>query len=281
MERFVDVGTATLAVTDVGKGLPVVLLHAGVADRRSWTAVASALEPSLAKLRFISFDRRGFGETTWAPSTHSHSSDLFAVLDACNVDTAVLVGNSQGGRIAIDATLANPDRVVGLVLVGTAVSGAPDPDPTELARIATLTTAIDAAEESEDFGLVNDLEARLWLDGPEAPAGRVGGAPRSLFLDMNLRALEAGDVGDAVWPTDSWNRLCELDVPTLVVIGDLDVPHVVARAHTLAARIPGAALVTVTGVAHLPGLEDPARLAQELTRFALDTAHDRTPPTRS
>ena len=82
-------------------GVPVLFLHANVADRRMWRASCSWL----ASFRpAISYDRRGFGESrTLAPTPHSHVADLWSVMDALGYEQAVLVGCSMGGRIAIDA----------------------------------------------------------------------------------------------------------------------------------------------------------------------------------
>ncbi len=267
MERIVEVGSARLPVTDAGDGPPVMFLHAGVADRRSWVGLRSALSDSPLEYRFLAYDRRGFGEATWGPESHSPLSDLVAVLETFNSTPATLVGNSQGGRLAIDLALARPDLVAALVLVGTAVSGAPPPNAGQQAAISTLSDAIDEADQAGDLERVNELECQLWLDGPAAPSRRVGGAVRSLFLEMNRVALHASDVGEATWATDSWSRLEELDLPTCVVVGDLDLPHIVERSAIVARRVQGASIVTLAETAHLVALEDPLRFSAVLQSF--------------
>src|SRR5690606_27422754 len=129
--------------------------------------------------RLVAWDRRGFGDTTVDhPAPHDHVRDLVAVMDAADLDRAVVVGNSMGGATAIDAALEHPDRVVGLVLAGTAWSGAPYPDdpPEVQAIIADLV----AADEAGDLDRLNELECRLWLDGPGGDPGRVDGPAREL-----------------------------------------------------------------------------------------------------
>jgi pimeloyl-ACP methyl ester carboxylesterase len=265
MERIVDRGTARLPVSDLGNGLPLALLHAGVADRRSWTELVLALDA--ASYRTVAYDRRGFGDAFAESADHSHVLDLFAVLDACGVDRAVLIGNSQGGRIAIEAALSNPARVIALVLIETAVSGGPGPEPDEEPAFAALADAIDAAESVGDLDTVNELEARLWLDGPTSAPGRVGGAPRQMFLEMNRTALGAGDVGESEWSDDSWDHLGRINAPTLVVAGELDLPHIRRRSRLIADRVPGALFALQPGCAHLPALEDPKGVAALLTDF--------------
>jgi pimeloyl-ACP methyl ester carboxylesterase len=96
----------------------------------------------------------------------------------------------------------------------------------------------------------------------------VGGEARALFLDMNGRALRAAPVGpEHPQRPPVWDRLAEVRAPTLVVWGDLDVPHVPARGEVLARTIPGARRHVVTGTAHLPQLERPDEVTALLSRF--------------
>ncbi|HEU0042683.1 MAG TPA: hypothetical protein VFQ15_10055, partial [Jiangellaceae bacterium] len=125
-----------------------------------------------------------------------------------------------------------------------------------------LDADIDAADAAGDFDEVNRLEAWMWLDGPAAPEGRVAGPMRDLFLDMNGKALRANDPGDwiALVPP-AWDRLPDIAVPTLVLVGDLDLTRQQTRSAMLAELIPKAELVQLSGVAHLPHLEaDPTCL---------------------
>lgn len=267
--RFVPVPGAELAVefNHVASGPPVAFLHAGVADGRMWQPQWDAFAASHPLLRY---DRRGFGRTrVLQAQPYSRSDDCLAVLDAVAWPRAVLVGCSQGGRVALDTALAHPERVRALVLVAPAVGGSPEPDDSALtAPVLAQSAAIEAAEKAGDIDTVNALEARLWLDGPTAPQGRVGGAERALFLDMNAIALHAAEPGTAIEPAiAAWERLASISVPTLVLWGDLDLPHLQARCETLVQRIPGARSVVLQGTAHLPGLEAPARFNAALADF--------------
>jgi pimeloyl-ACP methyl ester carboxylesterase len=267
-ERTVRVGSATLAMARAGSvgGTGVVLLHAGVADRRVWNDFTPALLEDASDCDVVAFDRRGFGATICEPEVYSRVADLAAVLDACDIDRSILVGNSQGGRIAIDFALTHPNRVRALVLIGTAVTNAPTPS-TPAPEVARLVDAIDAAEESGDLATVNELEAQLWLDGPGSAAGRVGGRLRRLFLDMNAAALQADDPGDVTDDIDAWGRLGEIGVPTLVMIGSLDLPHLLANSRHIAATVPAAELVVLDGLAHLPTFESPAGCTAIIANF--------------
>lgn len=266
--RFVRSGSAELAVDDThANGPALVGLHAGVTDRRMWAPQVEALRETH---RVITYDRRGFGETRLPPpaerEAYARVDDLRAVMDAQGVDRAVLMGCSQGGRVAIDMALAHPDRVRALVLVACAVSGAPEAAPFAPDVLARITAA-EAAERRGDLAALNELEAQLWLDGPAQPAGRVGGPLRELFLAMNAIALANGSAGEERAAPSAWERLEALSVPTLVVWGPLDFPHIDVRLRELVRRVPGARAVVIDGSAHFPNLEQPERFNRALMTF--------------
>jgi pimeloyl-ACP methyl ester carboxylesterase len=264
---IIPVGTAPIATEWAGSGQPVVFLHAGVADRRMWRHQLAALASSY---HVIAFDRRGFGDTPAVDEAYSQTADLFAVLDHLveRGRPVVLVGCSQGGRIAVDAALASPDRVTGLVLIAPAVSGAPSATPHEAVR--RLLDAIDLAETSGDLDQVNRLEAALWLDGPLADQGHVKNPARDLFLAMNGIALAAPAIGRVLEPAPAWDRLDQIAAPVRILCGDLDVPHVQARCRQLAVALPDARLKILPGVAHLPNLEQPDLLTAHLLDLLAD-----------
>ena len=274
MKTFVRSGAAELCAEDSQTTGPVIVcLHAGVCDRRMW---APQIEAFSATHRVIAYDRRGFGETRYEPESFSHVSDLVNLLDALQIERAVLMGGSQGGRIAIDAALASPERVSALVLVACAVTGAPEHEGGYSPRVEARVAALEAAEARGDLAAVNELEAQFWLDGPEQATGRVGGALRELFLDMNGIALAAPSPGEAIVSPSAWERLEAIRAPTLVVWGLLDFDDLCARMREVTQRIAGATPFVIDGVAHLPGLERPAEFNGAVAQFLSSVA---TPPT--
>ncbi len=218
--------------------------------------------------RCISYDARGYGQTTYAPEEGwSSVTDALAVLDAAQSDRAYVVAASMGGRVALDLAVAVPGRVSGLVLIGSGVSGAPPGDPEAFAA-AALMEAIDRAEAAKDLKAVNRLEAWLWLDGAGAPEGRVHGPARELFLEMNGHALYAEDPGPQAETGPAWPRLDQISVPTTVLIGDLDLLRLRNVSRDLAATIPWARNVALPNVAHLPHLEGDATTIEEIAKAA-------------
>ncbi len=266
-------GTTRLAGS-VWRGVPgwqgpvAVLLHAGVADRRSWQGAAERLAAA-GVATLVAYDRRGFGSSPRAEGSFRHLDDLVAVLDQLGDQLGEpldqrpvwLVGSSMGGALALDLALTHPDRVDGLVLLAPAVSGSPDPEELD-ADTQRIADALDEANAAGDLEEVNRLEAWLWLDGPASPEGRVSGPPRDLFLDMNGIALAhetpepAGGSG-----LDAWPRLAEVGAPAVVAWGDLDLPFLVDRCAVVGATLPRARTAVLTGTAHLPYLEQPDAVA--------------------
>lgn len=265
--RLLEVPGALLAVEHEAihgaVGMPVVLLHANVADRRMWQGQWDWLATTHP---VVGYDRRGFGESrTLRPTPYSNVADLWDVMDSLGYDSAVLVGCSMGGRVAIDAALARPDRVGGLVLVSPGLSGAPAPRYGD--SVKALTDAISAATSQGDLDAKNALQARLWLDGPLSPPGRVGGEIRRLFLSMNGTALRAANPGLASEEPSAWEQLEAIKAPALVMWGDLDLPHLQERCSLVAQRIPGAQSLVLQGTAHLPALEAPQAFNLALGRY--------------
>jgi len=262
MQHIVS-GRARLATEVAGSGTATVFLHANVCDRRMWRAQLNGMS---ATHKTVAYDRRGFGETRAEPEDFSALADLVAVLEATADDQpAILVGCSLGGRIALDAALRHPSRVRALVLIAPNVAGAADPVYTP--DIETLIIQSRQAEASGDLGRLNAMKARLWLDGPLAPEGRVVGAARDLLLDMNGIALRCPPFGSEVDIRPFFHRLHEIAVPTLVVWGDLDFPYVQERCRQVVASVPDAESHEMPGVAHLPNLERPAEITTLIAEF--------------
>jgi pimeloyl-ACP methyl ester carboxylesterase len=235
-----------------------VFLHAGVTDRRSWDQVVRELPLSLTA---VTYDRRGFGETPVSGAPFSHLDDLLAVLDAVADGPAWLVGSSMGGGLALDVALTAPERVAGLVLIAPAVSG----DETFELDLDTsrFEPLLDEAIEARNLEEINRLETWLWLDGPAQPEGRVGDPVRSLVIEMNEIILHNDAPEEAgASDVDAWGRIGEVHAPTTVLCGQLDVPFLVRRSRELAQRLPTGRFIELSGMAHLPHMENPALVAR-------------------
>jgi pimeloyl-ACP methyl ester carboxylesterase len=251
---------ARLYYETMGQGHPIVFLHAGIADRRMWDGQAA---PFAERYRMIRYDQRGYGRTTAVAGPHSHLRDLEALLDHLGVARAHLMGCSKGGRLALDFTLAHPERVSALVMVN---SGAPGFQPS--GGQPRQWDELVAAFKAGDLARTNELEIQVWIDGAQRTPEQVDPAVRALALDMNGIALanEAAGLGEEERPPDGAGRLGELRIPFLAIATDLDDPDFIRAAEYAAAQVPGGQMALIQGAAHLPSLEQPA----EFNRVVLD-----------
>ncbi len=259
---FTEVNGARLYYQVAGAGTPLVLLHAGIADSRMWD---DQWEEFARYHRVIRYDMRGFGRTAMVGGSFAHRHDLYGLLQALGTDRVALLGCSMGGATAIDFALEHPELVAALIPVaclpgGYKRRGTPPPQWGELA----------AAEERGDLARVAELEVQIWVDGPYRGPGEVAAAIRDRVREMNLIALAseaAGGGQEQRLAPPAVDRLHELRVPTLVVVGNQDNPDVVASSELLAARIPGARKAVIDGAAHLPNMERPAEFNRLVLEF--------------
>src|SRR5208282_398021 len=118
--RMLEVPGGKMAYEEGGRGRPVVLLHEGIADRRMWNREFALLARDH---RVVRYDLRGYGSSAPATSKYSPVRDLVALLDHLRVARPLIVGPSMGGKIALDLTLAYPERVGALLLIAPGYSG--------------------------------------------------------------------------------------------------------------------------------------------------------------
>ncbi len=248
-----------------GAGEAVVLIHAGVADRRMWDDQVAALRDAY---RVIRYDTRGFGETETDAVPFSNRADLAALLDHLGERSAHLVGLSRAGSIALDFSIESSDRVRSLVVAAGGVSGYdPVDDPGDEA--SPDWDEIEAWEAAGAWQKLADWETAYWADGPGQPEGRVGPAIRDRVHDWILSNYRAEKVEGQPQVLDppAAGRLSELKAPLLVMLGTLDDPGTQASMRHLAAAVPGARLEVFEGAAHMLNLEQPERFSSLLREF--------------
>lgn len=265
---FLTVNGARLAYEMAGEGSAVVLIHAGIADRRMWDDQLAALAK---RFRVIRYDQRGFGESAVPPGRFAFHEDLRELLRQVGIERAALVGVSMGGEVALNAALAYPALVSALV-VGATLAGTAE--RSDLLRQAW--TAADEALEAGDLDGAVEVELRTWVDGPHRAPGEVDTAVRERVrvTDRALLALEMeGSAGEAV-PLDppAHRRLGEIEAPTLLIAGDLDMPDVAESMDRLAAGIAGARRETLPGAAHMLSMEQPERFNAAVVDFLMEAA---------
>ncbi|HEY8198519.1 MAG TPA: alpha/beta hydrolase [Candidatus Limnocylindrales bacterium] len=259
----IEVPGATIFYESTGRGLGLVLVHAGICDQSMWDDNV----PSFAGgHQVITYDCRGFGATRSTDVAFSNRADLIAVLDEVGLDRAALLGCSRAGSIVLDTTLEYPDRVSALIWVNGGLGGFEhEPTPAELA----LFEAAEAFEEARDWTSLADMDVRIWVDGVGQAPTRVPTQIRERVRAMSLAnyVTEHPYGQPIVLDPPAAGRLAEVAVPTLIIEGDLDPSDTHAAADALAAGIAGARRVVMKGVAHLPNLERPDDFSRHVRDF--------------
>lgn len=238
---------------------PVVLVHAGVADRRMW-------DPQWADLTAVRdavrLDLRGFGESDRPPAgVLDPVGDVLDTLDHLGITTAHLVGSSFGAGVAVEVALRRPGLVRSLLL-------APPGGSLLSARTSDFATFARAEREALTRGdLDGAVEANLiaWVAGRGRSLAEVAPDVTASVREMQRRAFEVDAAWDALDPElaeadmdpPALERLAEVPAPVLLVVGDLDLDTVRLAADALAAGLPDVRRVDRAGVAHLPSMEEP------------------------
>lgn len=262
--RLIPVPGGHLNVVIDGEGPPIVLIHAGIADLRAWDDLVPLLVN--AGHRVIRYDCRGYGSSPTDDIDYSNRDDVLAVLDAVGVGRAVLVGNSRGAMIGLDTILESPERFAAFVWVGGGIGGF---DGEISAEELAMFEAADAAEMSGDVETQLDLETRIWVDGVGQPTTRVPARIRDALRDMNRPLLDPARIaGTPIQLGSSANdRLDEITIPVLAVVGALDVQNTRDSAMRLETAVRGARRVVIPDVAHMIGMEAPDQLAELIIEF--------------
>ncbi len=246
---------------EAGAGPAVVLLHAGVADRRMWAGTLDVLAG--AGHRAIALDLPGFGDAPAVAGEPAPWTAVLETLDGLGVERAVVVGNSFGGAVALRLAVVAPARVTGLVLV-SAPPVELDPSP----RLAAAWQAEEAALEAGDIeGAVGAVvDAWTLADAPAALRAQVAEMQRRAFVLQADVPEDAPEPPDPV--EDDPSTIERLDVPALVAVGEYDMPDFLDAADGLARALPGAGeAVTIEGAGHLAPLETPAAFTDLLVAF--------------
>jgi len=242
-------------------GTPVIFLH-GVTD--SWHSFEPVFPHLPRTVRAFSITQRGHGESSRPDEGYLYSDlagDVVGFMDAVHVPAAVLVGHSMGAMVAQRLAVDHPDRVAGLVLVGSfaTIHNHPDLQAFYDGTIAKLTDPIDPA-----------VARGFQLDTLAKPI-----APEQLDLFVNESLKVPARVWKALFKgfldTPSFTgRLATLTAPTLLLWGDKDAFASQVDQETLQASIPGARLVVYQGTGHALHWENPSRFSKDLVAFVYE-----------
>lgn len=257
---YAEFGQSRLYYEIAGEGSPtVVLLHGGLLDCRMWDEQFELLAKTHSVLRY---DASAHGKSVLPPEAYLDHLDLFGLLDSLEVDRVVLVGLSLGGRIAIDFALEYPERVVAVAAVSSGMSGYRF---TSEAFLKNQKTSI-AAWKSGDFDALVEAFQRSWTDGPYRSPDQVDPAIREWVREKARSGIGNAMEGRTMQPP-AIDRLDDLEVPMLVVVGELDMPGIHEIADLLVEANSNAERVIISDAAHMVNLEKPEEFNELLLKY--------------
>jgi pimeloyl-ACP methyl ester carboxylesterase len=259
---YVPVGRYSLYYEETGKGEPLILIHGGLLDRRMWDG---QFELFSRWSRVIRYDNRNHGLSRGLPDTFSYHEDLNRLMEALGIQRARLVGFSLGGAIAIDFALTHPEKVSALVLVSSGLSGYEFRDST---LKANEKRQADAAAR-KDMNAYVEYFQRSWTDGPRRTPEQVNRDVRQKVRDMCKATLSKPEPDNTTAPLEppALGRLSSIHIPTLFVLGDLDMPGIQDIAGLVLKAIPGSRKVVIRGAAHMVNMEKPEEFNEVVGEF--------------
>jgi pimeloyl-ACP methyl ester carboxylesterase len=261
---FVNSGHARLYYEMAGQGLPLVMIHAGVADSRQWNNEFAFFARNYQVVRY---DMRGYGKSEPADGEFSHLEDLVAILNTVGLhEPVVVMGCSMGGGLAMDFALTHPASVRALIMVGSGPSGL-ELDVPRLAKFDDVEKAFEAG----DLDRVAELETQIWFDGTGRTPEQVNQAMRKLAYEMNRQALshEVKGLGKRLPNTQAsaFDRLNDLKIPVLIIVGAHDTPYILAAADYMIENLPSVQKVTIEDAAHLANMDQPGEFQTAVANF--------------
>jgi 3-oxoadipate enol-lactonase len=264
---------------DSGEGPPVVLVHGYGADLRLWDAQVPALVG--AGFRVIRHDVRGHGRSLISPDGYTYenySADLRDLLDRLNVerptteslsiDAAHVVGLSMGGGVALQFALDHPQRVLSLTLVDSALPGFTYGQEAA-GRIEALMEAVRT--EGPRSALESVYLQHPFFDGIRRVPEQFKSV-REIVLGFQAPDMREGSRPPDYRP-DLTGRLADVAAPTLVILGEHDIPDFRLIAGVLAENIPQARLTIIPDCWHLPPVEQPDEFNRLLVDFLTTSPH--------
>jgi 3-oxoadipate enol-lactonase len=249
-----------------GEGPAVALVHEGICDSRMWD---DQWERWSESYRLLRLDLRGFGRSPLGAEPYSHARDVIDALERHEIDGAAVVGVSLGGRVALEVAVARPDLVRALVLVAPGMPG-----HEWSAELREQWAAEEAAFDAGDLDAAVEVSLRTWVDGPRRQPDDVDPEVRRRVGEMQRDAYELQRewVDEELLVPDLPQRVGEVKVPAIVLVGDEDQPDMQAIAERLGRELSGARLATIPATAHVPSMERPREFDELVLPFLEEEA---------
>ncbi len=273
--RFIMINEITFHYKISGEGDPaLILMHGFGASTFSWERV---IEPLAAYGRVIAYDRPAFGLTerpldwqgTNPYSTQAQVDQLLGLMDVLAVDQAVLIGNSAGGRIAFEAALQQPDRILAVIAVDAAVYSE-----------GSTTDWIKPLLRTPQMRHLGPLIARRIQENGDEIIRRAWHDPSLLTEEDYLgyhKPLQIADWDRSLWELSAApgiknlpDRIIRLTQPVLVITGDDDRIVPTENSLRLARELPNSVLAVFPDCGHVPQEECPELFLDAVSKFLIE-----------
>jgi 3-oxoadipate enol-lactonase len=256
------VGRVAVGYDDEGEGTPVALIHEFTLDRRMWTPQVPAL--LAAGYRVLRIDLRGHGDSDAPPTGYApedHAGDLYNLFDILGIPSAHIVGLSLGAGVAAAFAEEYPRRVRSLTLINPMLPGrAFGPEMTRLLR---------EFFETAQRGDLDGALARVWAPSRLFWPTRTD-SEKAQLIDLMFSRFSPVPFYDRAphrpGPSVA-DRLGEIDAPTLVLLGNLDLPDFHAFGEICEREIAGSRLRTIPAGGHLANMDQPEAVNSALIAF--------------
>ncbi|MBL8076713.1 MAG: alpha/beta hydrolase [Anaerolineales bacterium] len=257
IKGFIETSGAKMYYETAGKGFPLVFLHAGGLDLRMWN---NQIDYFSSSYRVVCYDVPGCGRSTAPTEPFTDAEVLRTLLKHLGIEKACLIGESLGGRIAIDFTLEYQEMVKGLILSGPGLGGYEwSKEYTEqIEKIFSYAEKGDALAATEE-----------WLKHPHLIPAMRNPSLRDWVRQMNLDNAKLWVQGLPERPLQppAIKRLREVSVPTQIIVGELDVPDIYSICDLLMGSIAGARKTVIQGAGHLVSMEKPDEFNEIMFQF--------------
>ena len=245
-----SLGTIGFDEAGGGAALPILFLHGVGSDKSVWRRQLNHFGTAR---RAVAFDYPGYGESDLieGATRDDYAAAILAGMDALGIGSAHICGLSLGGVVAIAMHHAAQERCASLIL---ADSFAVHPDGQGIHDRSLAA--------SSDMRGLAEQRAPMLL-GPDAPDA-LKAEVIATMARIDPRAFALGV--EAVWLADQRDRVDDIAVPTLVVVGDQDTVTPPELSEALAHAIPGARLEVIAGAGHIANIDKPTgfnRLVEE------------------
>ena len=251
--RSIELPGLRLAYDEEGRGSCLVFLHGGLLDRRMWDDQFAFFAQNH---RAVRYDMRCAGESETTPTNEpfTHHEDLHQFLKALEISQVSLVGLSNHA-VALDFTLAYPEVVEKLVLVSPGLRGYDFRDPWVGTKFALMMEALGRKE----LAVAVEVFLTMWVDGPYREPAEVNPLVRERVREMVIRSFGLSRLApncNGLEPP-AIGRLSEVQVPTLIVLGDKDAPDIHAIGKLIHEGIVDSNVITINNAGHSVPMEDP------------------------